>query len=178
MEELKDIEIRIVVELMRNSRRSDREIARVVGVSQPTVGRIIRKLEKRGVIKEYTMIPNFQMLGFAVMGLTRYQLPPEPFPGSATARKALMERYGCLLAVEGMSQNANRQIVSLYETYSEYWNAMNFLKTLPSVDTDKIDSLLVDLNDQTGFRHIGMSTIAERLLQRLKKEENPTHPKE
>ncbi len=51
----KDVEIRILVELMRNSRRSDREIAKSVGVSQPTVSRIIGKLERIGAIREFTV---------------------------------------------------------------------------------------------------------------------------
>mgnify|MGYP006271117405 CR=1 FL=1 len=49
---LKDVELRIVAELMKNSRRSDRELAKVVGVSQPTVTRTRSRLEKEGIIKE------------------------------------------------------------------------------------------------------------------------------
>jgi DNA-binding Lrp family transcriptional regulator len=44
---VKDVELKLVSELMKNSRRSDREMARVLGLSQPTVGRMIKKLEKR-----------------------------------------------------------------------------------------------------------------------------------
>jgi DNA-binding Lrp family transcriptional regulator len=40
---------------MKNSRRSDRELALVLGISQPTVTRLRTRLEKEGIIKEYTM---------------------------------------------------------------------------------------------------------------------------
>ncbi len=43
---MKDVEFRLVSELMKNSRRSDRELARVLGISQPTVSRMLRKLKK------------------------------------------------------------------------------------------------------------------------------------
>jgi len=43
---MKETELKLVSELMKNSRRSDRELARAMGVSQPTVSRMIRKLEK------------------------------------------------------------------------------------------------------------------------------------
>jgi len=47
---LKDVELKFISELMKNSRRSDRELARVLGLSQPTVGRMMKKLEKEGII--------------------------------------------------------------------------------------------------------------------------------
>ena len=50
---VKDVELKLVSELMKNSRRSDRELARVLGLSQPTVGRMIKKLEKR---RNYTRV--------------------------------------------------------------------------------------------------------------------------
>jgi DNA-binding Lrp family transcriptional regulator len=36
---MKDVELRLISELLKNSRRSDRELAKVLHVSQPTVGR-------------------------------------------------------------------------------------------------------------------------------------------
>ena len=67
---MKETELRLISELMRNSRRSDRELAKVLGVSQPTVGRMIKKLEKEGITKEYTMIPDFCKLGYGLLVLT------------------------------------------------------------------------------------------------------------
>ena len=55
---LKRIELRLVAELMKNSRKSDRELAKILGISQPTVTRIRNKLEREGVIREYTAIPD------------------------------------------------------------------------------------------------------------------------
>jgi DNA-binding Lrp family transcriptional regulator len=71
---LKDLELRLISELMKNSRRSDRELARAIGASQPTVSRLIAKLEKMGVIKEYTMISNFSKLGFELLAVTLVKL--------------------------------------------------------------------------------------------------------
>lgn len=60
---MKDIEIKLVCELIKNSRKSDRELAKLIGVSQPTVSRIRTRLEKEGVI-EYTGTANLRKLGF------------------------------------------------------------------------------------------------------------------
>jgi DNA-binding Lrp family transcriptional regulator len=66
---LKDTELKVISELMKNSRRSDRELAKAIGASQPTVSRIIKKLEKEKIIEEYTMIPNFSKLGYKILAL-------------------------------------------------------------------------------------------------------------
>ncbi|MFZ0965605.1 MAG: Lrp/AsnC family transcriptional regulator, partial [Candidatus Bathyarchaeia archaeon] len=60
---MKKVELNLISELMKNSRQSDRNLAKVIGVSQPTVTRIRNKLEKEGYIREYTMIPDFSKLG-------------------------------------------------------------------------------------------------------------------
>ncbi len=45
---------KLLLELLKNSHRSDRQLAREMGTSQPTVTRMRNKLEKNGWIKEYT----------------------------------------------------------------------------------------------------------------------------
>lgn len=46
MPQLKDIDFRILAELMGNSKTSDRKLARTIGVSQPTVTRRRANLER------------------------------------------------------------------------------------------------------------------------------------
>jgi DNA-binding Lrp family transcriptional regulator len=43
---MKETALKLIAELMKNSRRSDRELAKAVGVSQPTVTRTIKKLAR------------------------------------------------------------------------------------------------------------------------------------
>jgi DNA-binding Lrp family transcriptional regulator len=47
---LKDVELKLISELMKNSRKSDRELAKKIGVSQPTVTRTRTKLQKRDIL--------------------------------------------------------------------------------------------------------------------------------
>ena len=67
---MKDTELRLISELMKNSCRSDRELAKALGVSQPTVSRTKAILEREGYISEYTIIPNFNKIGYHLFALT------------------------------------------------------------------------------------------------------------
>jgi DNA-binding Lrp family transcriptional regulator len=62
VENLKSVDYQILWELVKNSRRSDRELARILGISQPTVTRRRTVLEKE-VIDGYTAIPRWDKLG-------------------------------------------------------------------------------------------------------------------
>jgi DNA-binding Lrp family transcriptional regulator len=75
---VRGVELKLVSELMKNSRRSDRELAKAVGVSEPTIGRLIKKLEKEGIIQEYTMIPDFAKLGYELMAITLAKMDAPP----------------------------------------------------------------------------------------------------
>jgi DNA-binding Lrp family transcriptional regulator len=95
---LRNVELRLISELMKNSRRSDRQLSKVLGISQPTVSRMLKKLEKEGVIKEYTMIPDFTKLGYEliVITLARYRNPIK-LPETEDVRKVSKKRQGILL---------------------------------------------------------------------------------
>ena len=78
---MKKIELRLIRELVKNCRRSDRELSRALGVSQPTVSRTIKKLEKEGVLGEYSAIPSLPKVGYGivavVLGKRDYSIAPE-----------------------------------------------------------------------------------------------------
>ena len=75
---MKKIEWKLISELMKNSKNSDRELAKRIGVSQPTITRARSRLEKEGYIKEYTMIPDFGKLGFELMSINLAKMRKEP----------------------------------------------------------------------------------------------------
>ena len=61
---LDEIDKKILTELLTNSNRSNREIAKAIGVSAATVINHIQRLESAGVITEYTVMLDFERLGF------------------------------------------------------------------------------------------------------------------
>jgi DNA-binding Lrp family transcriptional regulator len=61
---LDEIDRKILAELLLNSNRSNRELARAIGVSAATVINHIQRLESAGVITEYTVMLDFERLGY------------------------------------------------------------------------------------------------------------------
>jgi DNA-binding Lrp family transcriptional regulator len=66
---VKSVELKLLCELIKNSRKSDRKLAKLVGVSQPTVTRTRTRLEKEGLI-EYSGVPNLRKIGFEIIAIT------------------------------------------------------------------------------------------------------------
>jgi len=174
---MKDTELRLIADLMKNSRRSDRELAKALGTSQPTVSRLIKKLENEGVIREYTMIPDFAKLGYTIMGATllnvQEPLIKEKFEEvrKTTIRTERTAPHAALLAINSTTTERNRLFISFYENYSEYVNAMSLARRIPFVNVNSMESLLADLHDETNYRVLSMSAIANHLLQRLERKD-------
>lgn len=167
---LKDVELRLIAELMKNSRRSDRELARTLKVSQPTVTRIRNKLEKEGFVKEYTMIPDFAKLGYQIMGVSFASLDePQRNGSTAESRKAVVETeqkhpHASLTAVRGSGTGKDTMFITFYRNYAAYAEAMQLTKRIPYVSIDSLESFLVDLNDKNNYRILTMAQVARHIL--------------
>ncbi len=72
-DKIDSLDIKILVELQKDARKSLREIAEKLGVVEGTVYNRINKLKKMGVIKKFIPVIDYSMLGFdliAVIGIT------------------------------------------------------------------------------------------------------------
>jgi DNA-binding Lrp family transcriptional regulator len=171
---LKDIELKLVSELLKNSRRSDRELAKNIGVSQPTVSRMISKLRKEGVIKEFTIIPDFKKLGYHICALTfaEFQTPTD-----LQAMRKLLEEYGHRLAEipqaimieRGIGETSNGVVLSLHQSYADYTEFEKWVKQFSSMSKYKLRNFLIDLDDKIHFRPLTFSTIAKHLTEKENK---------
>ena len=134
---MKDVELGLIAELMKNSRRSDRELAKAIGVSQPTVSRMIKRLEKEGVIKEYTMIPDFTKIGYHLLAITfvklRNMLDPEEVEKAReiTKQRIKESRFGIIMLERGLGLGYDGAIVTFYESFTDYLEHKDALRQYP-----------------------------------------------
>jgi DNA-binding Lrp family transcriptional regulator len=163
---MKDTELKVIIELLKNSHRSDRELARAIGVSQPTLSRTREKLEKQEMIKEYTIIPNYSQLGFTLLSITftkmKGPLSKEILDDmKKRARNTMNEHPSALiLGNTGMGCNADYVAIAFHKDYSEYTEFMRDIKEFPSVNIDETRSFIVDLGEKDQFQPLSFSHLA------------------
>ena len=125
MKELKQIDYKLLFELMKDSHRSDRQLAKVLGVSQPTVTRRRAMLEEN-FIEGYTVIPKFGQIGFEIAAFTflKSKLKNKTGDEKDQALKKLNEWYNkqpnVILVLDGRGMGWDAICVSLHENFSSF----------------------------------------------------------
>jgi len=151
---MKEIQRKLLFEMMSNSRRSDRELAKALKTSQPTVTRARRWLEMNGFIREYTLMPNFTKIGFELVAYTFFKIhanmteqSPEQFKKKITA--FLDKHPNVVKGVRGEGMGADGVLVSYHANFSDFANFVRELKAEP-VGIEVSGSFLSSLGDE-GF---------------------------
>jgi DNA-binding Lrp family transcriptional regulator len=125
MKELKPIDYKLLFELMKNSHRSDRQLAKALGVSQPTVTRRRAMLEKN-YIEGYTIIPKFGQIGFEIAAFTflKNKLKQKTGKEKDETLKKLKEWYmnqpNVVLVQDGRGMGWDAICISLHQSFSDF----------------------------------------------------------
>ena len=118
----KKIALKLLFELIKNAKRSDRELAKILKVSQPTVTRMRQRLEKK-TIKEYTALPDWVELGYELMALTFANLSFRPDTMQEQAKKAkdwLLKHPNIIFASGGDGMGKNGMCISFHKNYTSF----------------------------------------------------------
>ena len=154
---MKKVELKLISELMKNSRQSDRNLAKVIGVSQPTVTRIRNKLEKEGYIREYTMIPDFSKLGYKIMAITfalsRFLEKEEAERAGKTLADSVKDKqFEFIMLERGDGLGFDGVVISLHEDYASYLKVLEWLRQFDFLEMKRINSFLINLEDSVRYR--------------------------
>jgi DNA-binding Lrp family transcriptional regulator len=174
---MKGTEWKLLSELMKNSRRSPRELAKAVGVSQPTIHRMIKKLEKEGYIREYTVIPDFAKLGYEILALTFVKLKKtlsaeEIEKARKVSQKTLKtSAFECVMIERGLGMGYSGVFISFHKDYASHLQFKKWITQYTFLDIRSIDSYIISLNDKIHYRPLTFSTLAKHLLMQNEKKE-------
>jgi DNA-binding Lrp family transcriptional regulator len=149
---------RLLYELIKNARRSDRDLAKVLGFSQPTVTRTRRKLEDEKYVLQYTALPDFTKLGFELAAFTFVQWLPEEKAKAVSPYKWLEKDSRVVFVAEGNGLGKNSIIVTMHKNYTDYSDFVADLRQ-KSGTTDSVSSFIATL---TGIKkHLALAGLQE-----------------
>ena len=136
--------MKLLSELLKDSKRSDRELAKVLRVSQPTVSRMRNRLVKDGFIQEFTAIPDLEKTGFELMAIScvKKKMTEE----SVEKGEKWMMKYPNIIfaaAAEGMGKNG--VMISVHKNYSDYSNFVRENLQYWGHELEDYDSMLISL---------------------------------
>ncbi len=170
---LRDVDYKILYELMKNAKMSDRKLAKKIGVSQPTVTRRRARLEKEKLI-EYAAIPDLEKLGYQIMAFNFSKwttkaltevLPAKEFDKQV---QLFFSKYpNVIFAATGIHgvEGMNSVSISIHKDYSSYHRWTNEIKTTWAENIAKFDSYVVSLKDENIVRQITMKYLPKYIEQ-------------
>ncbi len=111
---------------MKNSRLSDREMARTLHISQPTVSRLRASLEKDGYIRSYTIVPEFSKVGYKIMAFTFSKM--KSYPTAKEAEEVILKGKKWAAGYPNIIYVADGQglggkdfvLISVHKDYDDY----------------------------------------------------------
>jgi len=154
-------ERKLLAELLKNSKKSDRELAKVLGVSQPTVSRVRDKLRREGMIREYTIVPDFAKLGYEIMAVTIAKAKATLSPSQQEkAKKLVVENPQAIFVASAEGMGRNGVMISLHKSYSDFRNFMTDLKFMSEGYMEDVDSMLVSLKSPMIVKPLSLAYLA------------------
>lgn len=161
------IAIKILQQLLRNSKKSDRELAKAIGVSQATFTRRRKQLEKK-MIQEYTITPNLYELGFEILAFTFVSVKVTPTKDGWASlhdkgRQSMAKYPYVVFASGGEGLGMSAVIVSVHKDYTSYSRFIMDLRREWAEILVDIQSFLVSMKGEAEAKPFSFKSLADIL---------------
>jgi len=111
---------KLLLELLKDSKRSDRTIAKNLGVSQPTITRMRKRLVDEGMIREFTVIPDFVKMGYEIMAISCVKTKGAVTDLDKETVEWMMKFPNIIFVANAEGMGKNGVMISLHKNYTEY----------------------------------------------------------
>ena len=161
-------DLKLLFEFVRNCKRSDREIAKIVGVSQPTITRKRTRLVQTGLIRQFTAIPNLDKIGYEIAALTFTDMKTSnnknPKSFNAKEREWAKKHHEIVFASEGLGMGMNGLIVSVHKNYTDYQKFLTELQSDWAEHIVNIRSFIISLrNSETVTKDFSFASLEKTM---------------
>jgi len=169
MKDLKSIDYGIFAELVKNPRLSDRQLAKNLNVSQPTITRRRAQLEKMGLL-DYTAILDIRKLGYEILAITFGRLQSEkPNDKKVEPSEDFLSKHPEMLLVSsGRGLNYDRVVLSVHRSYSEFSQFITELRQQWRKYLVDPESFIISLQSDKILRDFTLKQLAKAISTRKK----------
>ncbi len=166
MESLKSLDYKILFELMKNAKRSDREIAKKLGVSQATVSRRRAILESE-VIDGYTAIPKWDKLGYGILAVIlvkaglKFASEKERKDALDRSMRWLAKQPNVIMGSTCRGMGMTGIMICLHKNYAEFDQFMNTHRKELGDMFEDVQAIIVNLTGKAVYRPLHLKYLAE-----------------
>ena len=140
---LDDIDRKLIGELLRNSKRSYRELARAIGVSAATVINRVQRLESSGVIKDYSTRLDHERLGYELTVITEIIVSK----GKLLETDAEIAKIPNVCAVYDITGQTDAMVVAKFKSRSSLSEFTKMLLSMPYVERTNTHVVLTTVKE-------------------------------
>jgi len=140
---LDDIDRKLIGELLRNSKRSYRELARAIGVSAATVINRVQRLESGGVIKDYSTRLDHERLGYELTVVTEIIVSK----GKLLETDAEIAKIPNVCAVYDITGQTDAMVVAKFKSRSSLSEFTKRLLSMPYVERTNTHVVLTTVKE-------------------------------
>ena len=140
---LDDIDRKLLGELLRNSKRSYRELARAIGVSAATVINRVQRLESGGVINDYSIRLDHERLGYELTVVTEIIVSK----GKLLETDAEIAKIPNVCAVYDITGQTDAMVVAKFKSRSSLSEFTKRLLSMPYVERTNTHVVLTTVKE-------------------------------
>ncbi len=160
--------IKLLCELIKNSKRSDRDLAKMLSTSQPTVTRLRKVLEKEAIL-QYTLIPNLPYLGFDILAFTFMRSKELVHPLVEKGKKWAKEKPNVVFACTGQGIDSDAVIVSIHKDYADFVKFYQDFRTDWGKHLHDFKNFFISLKGSFMMKEFSLNHLAECVEEEMKK---------
>jgi DNA-binding Lrp family transcriptional regulator len=169
MSSSKNLDHGILSGLIKNARTSDRQLARELGVSQPTITRRRARLEKEGFLN-YDTVPNFRKLGVELMAFTLlvwkrkvHEHDHDREDCNRRLQAFITTQPNIVFASSGQGLGMTRIIITVHKNYSDYVKFLSVIDEQWGTCLEQDASFIVSFKSDTIQKQFSFKNIIDYL---------------
>ena len=140
---LDDIDRKLLREILKNSKRSSRELAKAIGVSAATVINHVQRLESGGVIKDYSVRLDHERLGYELTVVTEIIVSK----GKLLETDEEIAKLPHVCAVYDITGETDAMVVAKFKSRSDLSEFTKRLLSMPYVERTNTHVVLTTVKE-------------------------------